>query len=222
DMYRLEDIHCLEEHVIWRIPVVLTIGIVRSLRVARKIGIVPRIRVTWRLTTEEFLAYFVPPYLWEAVTGIQAVPPFLFPHQHLRLRLRGVVNCGLPTTSLSSPPGTTAADIMSVGDEGVLGALFDFLEALSSSEDRGSVLDRLRCVLADFFTVTLNGLYANEHFEVLCVKHRRLGSDREMGYTINKYLTKSHVICKLVITVIVLALWYQPRPLVMGTGSSDI
>nr|GEZ11923.1 hypothetical protein [Tanacetum cinerariifolium] len=92
-----------------------------------------------RLTTKEYLAYFVPPYLWEDATGIQA-----------------------------------------------LGALFDSLEALSSSEARGSVLDRLCCVLADLFTVALSGLYANEHFEVLCVQHRRLGFDREMGYTINK------------------------------------
>ncbi|GJS43327.1 reverse transcriptase domain-containing protein [Tanacetum coccineum] len=61
-----------------------------------------------------------------------------------------------------------------------LGALFNSLEALSSSEARGSVLDRLRCVLADSLTVALNGLYADEHFEVLCVQHRRLGSGREM------------------------------------------
>ncbi|GJV65599.1 plastid movement impaired 1-related 1 protein [Tanacetum coccineum] len=61
-----------------------------------------------------------------------------------------------------------------------LGALFNSLEALSSSEARGSVLDRLRCVLADSLTVALIGLYANEHSEVLCVQHRRLGSGREM------------------------------------------
>nr|GEV23926.1 hypothetical protein [Tanacetum cinerariifolium] len=36
-----------------------------------------------------------------------------------------------------------------------LGALFDSLEALSSSDARGFVLDRLRCVLADSLTETL-------------------------------------------------------------------
>nr|GEZ59693.1 hypothetical protein [Tanacetum cinerariifolium] len=53
---------------------------------------------------------------------------------------------------------------------------------LCSSEARGSVLDRLRCVLGDSLTVVLSKLHANKHFEVLCVQCRRLGSDREMGF----------------------------------------
>ncbi|GJV46586.1 hypothetical protein Tco_1431122 [Tanacetum coccineum] len=57
--------------------------------------------------------------------------------------------------------------------------------ALSFLEAQGSVLDRLRCVSADSLTVALSGLYANEHSEVLCVQHRRLGIGREMGYTIS-------------------------------------
>ncbi|GJR76253.1 hypothetical protein Tco_0088618 [Tanacetum coccineum] len=65
--------------------------------------------------------------------------------------------------------------------------LFDPIKAcLSSLEIRGSILDRLRCVLADSLTVALSGLNANGHFEVLCVMHRRLGSGREMGYTISR------------------------------------
>ncbi|GKC51343.1 inactive leucine-rich repeat receptor-like serine/threonine-protein kinase, partial [Tanacetum coccineum] len=64
-----------------------------------------------------------------------------------------------------------------------LGALLDSSEALSFSEARGSILFRLQCVLADSLAVALSGLYANEHSEVLCVRHRRLGSGREMGYT---------------------------------------
>ncbi|GJZ29928.1 hypothetical protein Tco_0574975 [Tanacetum coccineum] len=69
-------------------------------------------------------------------------------------------------------------------DRAHLEALFDSAEALGSLKARGSVLDRLHCVLADSLTVALSGIYANEHSEVLCVQHRRLGFDREMGYTI--------------------------------------
>nr|GEU43813.1 CMP/dCMP deaminase, zinc-binding [Tanacetum cinerariifolium] len=35
--------------------------------------------------------------------------------------------------------------------------------------------------IGDSLKVALSGLYANEHFEVLCVQHRRLCSDCEMG-----------------------------------------
>nr|GEU87825.1 hypothetical protein [Tanacetum cinerariifolium] len=68
-----------------------------------------------------------------------------------------------------------------------LGALLDSSKALSSSEARGFVLDTLRCVLADSLTVALGGLYVNEHPEVLCVQYQRLGSGREMGYTIKEF-----------------------------------
>ncbi|GJV26282.1 hypothetical protein Tco_1378977 [Tanacetum coccineum] len=44
----------------------------------------------------------------------------------------------------------------------------------------GSVLDRLRCVLADFLMVA-SRLYTNDHFKALCVWHRRPRSGREMG-----------------------------------------
>ncbi|GKD09375.1 hypothetical protein Tco_1189060, partial [Tanacetum coccineum] len=71
-----------------------------------------------------------------------------------------------------------------------LRALLDSSEALSSSEARGSVLDTLRCVLADSLTVALGGLYAIEHPKVLCVQYRRLGSGREMGYTIRVHTPK--------------------------------
>ncbi|GJZ62401.1 hypothetical protein Tco_0618538 [Tanacetum coccineum] len=42
-------------------------------------------------------------------------------------------------------------------------SMLDSSEALSSSEAQGSVLDTLRCVLADSLTVALGGLYAIEH-----------------------------------------------------------
>ncbi|GJR78243.1 hypothetical protein Tco_0149028 [Tanacetum coccineum] len=46
----------------------------------------------------------------------------------------GVVSCGLPTTPLSSPLGTSAADVMSVGDEGVGSGSDDDLEVIFDDE----------------------------------------------------------------------------------------
>nr|GEU31870.1 hypothetical protein [Tanacetum cinerariifolium] len=119
---------------------------------------------------------------------------------------KGVVRVGLSTTSCPPLPVVTAVDAMSVGNEGVsmissanrkasseaprscpyatLEALLDSLKYLSFSKARGSVLNRLCCVLADSLTIALSGLYADERSEVLCVQHQRLGFGHEKRYTI--------------------------------------
>ncbi|GJZ76131.1 hypothetical protein Tco_0640596 [Tanacetum coccineum] len=123
-------------------------------------------------------------------------------------KARGVVRCGPLTTFLSSSSGVAVTDVMSIGDGRsiissankrasaealrscpcvVLGALFDSSEALSSSEAQGSVLDRLRYVLADSLAVALVDFMPMDTPNLedgLDVEEQLLDVDVETGFAI--------------------------------------
>ncbi|GJS18858.1 putative reverse transcriptase domain-containing protein [Tanacetum coccineum] len=75
--------------------------------------------------------------------------------------------------SLSSSPAITLADITSVGDEDVVSISITklFLRDVRLHFEWASL-----CI-GGSLTVVLSGIYANEHSEVLCVQHLRLGSE---------------------------------------------